>query len=686
MEPLKDAVTVHNVWKSYGSWKGTFHVLNGINLSVPRGTVYGLLGPSGCGKTTLLRSIVGTININKGTILVLGQPPGGAKTESGNSAVGFMPQDISLNENLTIKESFQFYGAINGMTTSMIQKKRKFFMELLGISNANKTIDTLSGGQKRRASLAIALLHEPKLLILDEPTVGVDPVLRKKIWEYLTTCILENTSIVITTHYIEEARMASKVGLMQKGEILAEGSPDDLMNYHNCATLEKVFLKLCVEADSTTSHNVPQNATEPYTPSKKLLRKDREEKDECDTRNSSFKKCVTNKCRLDLPQWYRIKALMIKNFYFYMRHKGLLGFVILMPPLLMILSSFSVGTPITGVPIGVVNDDLQELSSIFLKKINSDVILQMPYSNLYEAKTAIKMGSILGFIHFNHNFSDTMKLRFQEGSLVDDYAINNSNIEISLDVMSPPLVYTITSQLMLAFQEFSQATALTLDLNPNIGAFPVKYHKMQVYGRVEMSFNEFIFPGLLICLSFFMAMSTSAVVLISEKQDGSFERMTICGIVTTEMLISHILASTLFLASQILMLFIATFLIIGHTCQGSYVLLLLLLLLQAICGLTLGLAISSVTSDEALAMILCLAVWVFMFFTQNFLWPTEGLPEVGRVLSRMMPQTYAIEASRSIIHRGWGLLYSDISYGFGITLIWCCIFSLIVCATAGRRG
>lgn len=689
MEPLKDAVVVHNVWKSYSSWKGTCYVLNGINLTVPYGTIYGLLGPSGCGKTTLLRSIVGTIHINKGTILVLGHSPGSAKNHSKNCTVGYMPQDISLNGNLTIKESFQLYGAICGMTKSEILKKGKLLMELLGINHANKRIDMLSGGQKRRASLAIAMLHEPNLLILDEPTVGVDPVLRKKIWEYLLTCTLESTSIIITTHYIEEARMAANVGLMQNGKILTEGPPDDLMKRHNCVNLEKVFFKLCIEAESTASHDTTETTEldgpsndKLYMPYKKRVRKDPAQQDECNKRTSILNNCIPKKWPMNS---HRVKALLIKDIFFFLRHRGALGFVMLLPPCVMLLASLALGKPVTGVSIGVVNDDLQNLSSSFLQNIDSDVFLQKSYRDLTEAKTAMKKGSIWGFIYFHHNFSDAMKLRLQHGPLSDGYTLNDSSIEISLDLMSPTITHSIILQLSLGFQRFAQATLIGMDLNPNIANLPIKYEKRQVYGHLDMSFDEFLFPGFLICVVFFISMAVSALALIIEKHNGCLERMTISGLLTTELLIAHILALSLMALIQIIIVCIATFLIIGYSCQGSYALLLLLLLCQATCGLSLGLAISALTNDEVFAMILSIAVWCFMLFTQNFIWPTEGLPIIGRFLSRMMPQTYAIEAIRSIIHRGWGLLHYEILYGFGITLTWMCIFNLVTYVMVRRK-
>ncbi|KAK6632871.1 hypothetical protein RUM43_012610 [Polyplax serrata] len=170
---------------------------------------YGLLGASGCGKTTLLSCVVGRKKLNSGDIRVLGAYPGTHGSGVPGHRVGFMPQDIALVGELTIKDCANYFGWIHGMTNKQIEAKYAFLEELLDLPPRNVYVKNLSGGQQRRASLAIAMIHDPELLILDEPTVGLDPVLRQTIWDYLLKLVTEqNRTIIITTHYIEEARQA----------------------------------------------------------------------------------------------------------------------------------------------------------------------------------------------------------------------------------------------------------------------------------------------------------------------------------------------------------------------------------------------------------------------------------------------------------------------------------------------
>ena len=168
--------------------------------------------------------------------------------------VGYMPQDLALHPNFTIKEILYFYGKINGMAGSDIRRRLSFLSELLDLPASYRMVEKLSGGQRRRVSFAAALVHDPKLLILDEPTVGVDPLLRAKIWRHLVDLSVNNeTTILITTHYIEEARQANRVGLMRQGVLLSEGEPEHLIKEKGLANLEAVFLELCSNDNQNSS-------------------------------------------------------------------------------------------------------------------------------------------------------------------------------------------------------------------------------------------------------------------------------------------------------------------------------------------------------------------------------------------------------------------------------------------------
>ena len=237
-----------------------------------RGTIYALLGPSGCGKTTLLSCILGRKSLKSGHIAVFGGCPGDRSLGLPGGLVGFMPQDICLYSEFTIRETFEYFGRLQKLPGAWdchggLEKELTELLDLLDLPEPSRRVSDLSGGQKRRLSFAVALLHNPKLLILDEPTVGVDPVVRARIWSHLQSLTttgnialsllsnyklsyyLSGVSIIITTHYIEEARDAHTVGIMRNGRLLAQESPALLMERHQQQTLEGVFLALCMQSE-----------------------------------------------------------------------------------------------------------------------------------------------------------------------------------------------------------------------------------------------------------------------------------------------------------------------------------------------------------------------------------------------------------------------------------------------------
>jgi len=185
-----------------------------------------------------------------GVVAILGRAPNTAGHGVPGHKVGYSPQEMALYTDLTVIETLQFYGRLHNMTSEEIQERIEWLLEFLELnSHGKKLIAKLSGGQQRRVSLAVALLHNPSVMILDEPTVGLDPLLRTRIWGHLKEISKSGVTVIITTHYIEEARQADCVGLMRKGRILAEGEPEELMLRYNQETLEDVFLELCRNGD-----------------------------------------------------------------------------------------------------------------------------------------------------------------------------------------------------------------------------------------------------------------------------------------------------------------------------------------------------------------------------------------------------------------------------------------------------
>ncbi|XP_065225209.1 ABC transporter G family member 23 isoform X2 [Planococcus citri] len=390
----QQAVCVRRAYKKYGEKRSPNVILDGLNMTVSKGCIYGLLGASGCGKTTLLSCIVGRRRLNAGEIWVLGGKPGSAGSGVPGPRIGYMPQEVALNKEFTIRESLYYFGWINGMSTKEINPKVDFLINFLMLPSADRYVKVLSGGQQRRVSLACALLHEPELLILDEPTVGVDPVLRQSIWDHLVKITKDGgTTVIITTHYIDETRQAHMIGLMRGGRLLAEESPNDLLQKYNSDSLEDVFLKLSIIQNrgkrrrSSILHDVTAAISVPEIPLQGAVNMAFDTNSEISGEfgetigppSISKRKSISisNERQvqtLDLPpdddiertlserltifDGNHMKALIWKNFLWMWRNVAIMLFIMGLPVFQIILFCLSIGKDPVGLPMAIVNHEI----------------------------------------------------------------------------------------------------------------------------------------------------------------------------------------------------------------------------------------------------------------------------------------------------------------------------------------
>jgi len=230
-------IQLREVHLSYGRTE----VLHGIDLDVPAGQITGLLGPSGHGKTTLVNLVVGALVATAGTITVLGEtaPPKRVKT-----SIGYMPQADALYEDLTAAQNLRFFGSLYGLSRTDLDAAipRVLGTVSLDVGNDRKTVSAFSGGMKRRLSLAIALVHSPRLLVLDEPTVGLDPVHRVRLWQAFRDFAAAGSTLLITTHVMEEAAGCDDIVMIHDGRVIARGAPGDLVAQSGQPDLEQAFL------------------------------------------------------------------------------------------------------------------------------------------------------------------------------------------------------------------------------------------------------------------------------------------------------------------------------------------------------------------------------------------------------------------------------------------------------------
>jgi len=235
-----NVIQVENLTKKFGD----FIAVNAITFEVKRGEIFGFLGANGAGKTTAMKMLIGISSPTSGNAKVAGFDVF-TNSEDIKKNIGYMSQKFALYDDLTVKENITFFGGIYGLTRKKIEEKRQLLVEELGLQNiVNELVGSLPLGWKQKIAFSVALLHEPKIVFLDEPTGGVDPITRRQFWEMIYKASNNGTTVFVTTHYMDEAEYCDRVSIMVEGKIEALDTPKKLKEKFKVNSMNDVFLKL----------------------------------------------------------------------------------------------------------------------------------------------------------------------------------------------------------------------------------------------------------------------------------------------------------------------------------------------------------------------------------------------------------------------------------------------------------
>lgn len=699
----RHAVCVRRAFKKYGTKSNPNVILDGLNMTVPKGSIYGLLGASGCGKTTLLSCIVGRRRLNAGEIWVLGGKPGSKGSGVPGPRVGYMPQEIALYGEFSIRETFIYFGWCAGMTTEQVKEKLEFLIKFLQLPSENRFVKNLSGGQQRRVSFAAALLADPELLILDEPTVGVDPVLRQSIWDHLVHVTKDgNKTIIITTHYIEETRQASIIGLMRGGKFLAEESPTRLMEMHNTDTLENVFLKLSkrqnmglrrrssilssvtgvppeADADDEMSGEFGDNVS--VSSRRRSIAVNDENVPELppEEKGTSRLKTVDPK---------HMKALVWKNFLWMWRNVGIMLFIIGLPVVQITLFCLSIGKDPRGLNIAIVNHELNNsmehcvpsvgcdwhrYSCRFLKHLEKKSLVLHQYDSEAEARNSVERGYAWAAITFPANYTDSLFERIDNGKDADDWSITYSNMFITMDMSSQQIGQLLQRDFYNSYRDFAEELTIACNYSSKLTSIPVNF-QTPIYGPKEPNFTDFAAPGVILTIIFFVSVALTSGAMLLERNEGLLERSLVSGITGIEILFGQVLTQFVVMIGQTVMVLIVSFPVFKITCEGDLGWISALIILTGLCGMCFGFFIAGVCKDEISATYMAMGSFLPIVMLCGVVWPIEGMHYLLRYISFVLPLTKSTESMRSMLARGWSIDNPSVYDGFISTLIWICIF------------
>ncbi|RZF39357.1 hypothetical protein LSTR_LSTR000878 [Laodelphax striatellus] len=631
-EVVQPIAKFRNAYKRYGR---TSVILRGLNMTIPTGTIYGLLGPSGCGKTTLLSCIVGRKKLDSGTLFV---------DVKSKLDVGYMPQEVSLYEEFQIHEIFRYFGLLTNQTEGYIKHREKELAELLDLPPTNRLVCNLSGGQQRRVSMAVALFHNPKFLILDEPTVGLDPILCESIWKYFIQITdVEHKTIIITTHYIEEARNSHTIGLMRSGILLAETSPLRLMEMNNCSSLEEAFLTL-----SQKQEDIPSDDN--YPPA---------------TRQPDIFK------RSGRIKWHRFAAQIYKNVSWTRRNIPITAFMILLPFLLFTIFLAMLGKDEMDVTIGAVQDEItpgiddcntsipiksiygcvaeKRLSCEFISYLRDKSYTVVMYKNLDEGITAVRRNKAWALLYFHKNYTESLLERIDRGKKASNMSLANSLLEVYPDNSIYYIAHRFTWDLHSGFMQFMENFLRNCEIDDRVIKSPLTEGE-EIYESIAVRYVGL--NGYIIAILYYLAMVYTSSSMVYEKSKGLFERTMVTGLTKLELFSAHCVAQTLMSLCQngiFMVIFYGYFKLPMKSGIGY---LIILIFLIEYYGMMTGFVIVEFIDEERMVTYFGISLVIMIFLTVGMLWPVEGMHWTIRPMSQMNPMRMAAETYRSITFRG----------------------------------
>lgn len=654
------AVAIRDAYKMYPS---KIVVFKGLNMTVPKGTIYGLLGPSGCGKTTLLNCLVGRSFLDAGSIHM---------NVTRRSEIGFMPQTLSLYQNLTVYENFFVFGYIFGISTERIRTRASELIKFLDIPTPNRQLKTFSGGEQRRVSIAITFIHDPKLFILDEPTVGLDPILCQSIWSRFLEMSEKGRTIIITTHYIQEACQAHTIGLMRGGVLLAEDNPTLLLARYNSDDLEDVFLRLSLQQNE-------QNIED----------------------SNSAKNCQKVKMQFEEDEVIfspeKFKAANYKNAVVLKRAYVFVLFLFLLPISQTYFFNVSIGRKPKHLKVGVVNDEISvsrcdqdaykgcfllenesvSLSCCFLDLMRKETYQFIEYTDLSLAVDHVKQNKIWALLHFKTNYTRSLAEMYSFSLYADPEDIINAFINTWIDLTNQYIGNFIKYDVARLSTFLVKQAFINCGENPKLGAPPLSIEE-PIFGSYTEDFISYASSATLcVCCFFLPSLLTGGLVFV-EKYGGILERLIISGVSIVDLFASVTVFQVVVHILQLIGMVYITYHVFENPLKGSIITLSALLLIIGISGAFFGLMLAGLNKNTSVIAYIGVGFNLILVMTSGIMWPVEAEHYLLKSVSSFIPLTLAVDATRGICAKNYSVFHPLVLKGFISTVSWGFVFLLII--------
>jgi len=662
-----------------------------VSFEVERGTIFGLLGPNGSGKSTLIRMLCGVLAPSDGEGSVLGLDVR-TQSEAIKRRIGYMSQRFSLYGDLSVRENLAFYGRVYGIGGEELERRTRELVALVSIVGREEQLAaTLSGGYKQRLALACALLHEPEVVFLDEPTAGIDPVARRELWDLLAELAGRGVTLFVTTHFMDEAERCNTVAYIYEGRLLVQGKPEVLEEHPAVTPAGTRRLELRMERPAAALAKVKsapgvrdatlagdairvlcgesfdedalRRALAPETLEIRGDRADLEDVFVALTRQGSLQPGAPgsspalplasdeqgrnreqNGARLEpgVPGGGRGKlgagflAVFLKELVHVRRERSTLFFLFVIPVLQTILFGYAIRTEVELVPTVLFDLDgrtsAQELVEALENTRVLDVTARVHDQESFER--ALRSGAARVGVRIPAEYSDEL------------LAGRSASVQVLVD----------GSDSNLATQAL-QATKL-LALTRSLELRPGGTAELAIDARTRLLFNpdldsaHFFVPGLVAIILQLVTLFLTAFTLARERESGTLEQLFVTPVGRAGLMFGKLLPYALLGAMEAVLVYSVMVFLFGVPIRGDLGLLFGLTGLFVCCGLALGLFVSTLARSQLQAMQFAFVIMLPSVLLSGFLFPRAQMPVPIRAISYCLPVTYFVEILRGIVLRG----------------------------------
>jgi ribosome-dependent ATPase len=694
---------------------GKFKAVDQVSFQVERGAIFGLLGPNGSGKSTIIRMLCGVLEPTSGTGSVLGHD---VRTESEaiKRRIGYMSQKFSLYSDLSVRENLDFYGRIYGLSAERVAERSQAVLELTSMTDRLEQLaGTLSGGWKQRLALACALIHEPEVVFLDEPTAGIDPVARRQLWDLLFELSGQGVTLFVTTHYMDEAERCTDVGYIYLSKLLVLGKPDALkalpqvtpagtrrleLEVHSPAsrlgelrklpgvldaTLFGQTIHLLAERDVTEERIAREMKLDPETLEFREIsptledvfvtltgtaQKARDAGQELTetiaattpVEAESPGKTAQEPPARPAPPPSTLKgrttdgflAILLKEFVHIRREKSTLFFMLVIPALQTMIFGFAIDTQIENIPTAVYDlDGRQQSRELVEAFVNTRKFRVIERVQDEESfRRALTSGRVKVGLCIPPDYSDKL-LRGEQVAV--QVLIDGSDSQAATTALNAANLLGLNQSIRIARGMGESMPRVPARDAVGRASLPVEIRPRLLYNP-DLESAHFFVPGLVGIILQLVTLFLTSFAVVRERELGTLEQLFVTPVGRAGLMLGKLAPYALVGFVETLIVLTLMVYVFGVPIHGSLLLLVSLACLFLVCSLGLGLFVSTIAKTQVTAMQFAFMVMLPSVLLSGFMFPREEMPLPIYVLTFAIPVTYFIEILRGVVLRGSDLI------------------------------